>query len=714
MFCQKLDIAFDHLHEANFDHRCGINCDKIESEIFLNNSAKIDPEILTMKGYETLIEKLQEMDGVKVDTKSVSGVTLKAKTFPQLIDVYKKIDDFVNERGDFTKTTDSSTSAVSQSGSGGARPKQPMQTPTTKAKTEEFPDKTVDQIQYEAIKNLIENKLLERFCTTQQKTDDKVKICFIPPSHHPNKDFEDVYQKVIGLIRFDIPLLSSDLGKAKHAAQKISEEFQDVFCKCCHDKLVIIGDNRDVTDAAKNKANVYLGKVKTTNRRQRQFTTNRDVGESSHSLTDDVLSTYEHIAGSLDFPGNLLTVKVYKTDITKLNVDVVVNAANGKLDHNDGVASYIAKAAGDDLVRESRDYIKKYGNISVTKLAVTSAGRMPCKKVFHAVGPNWLDYNDGEKHICLEHLLKTILRCLCAARDRNMTSIAIPSISSAIYAVPKEHCAEMYVRAANSFDQCVQGGSLKEVHFVDVNTEMVDLIQKTFSKEWKKTINEETIKNDQMIINDMLGYFSAQPKSGNKLAVLTSKLNHSGSELSVHASSTKHTSDNEVTVSTSKLNSGSELSRIGTPQKSDTKVHESTTMAVSESELSASSNKLPHILVSCGNITHANTDAIVCWQDVKLSGKFMVAKAVAQVAGDDYRKALKSSTVNGVVYGIVFHTTGGNLKPMVIHAVVSEDLSSEADLEEIVDFKKIVSKILNVAHALELSSVGFPVLMTRK
>ncbi|XP_041361405.1 YTH domain-containing family protein 2-like [Gigantopelta aegis] len=251
-------------------------------------------------------------------------------------------------------------------------------------------------------------------------------------------------------------------------------------------------------------------KPKPINQLGKQCTENQYASENSetlHSFGYETLS-YERTTGSLDFKGNLLTVKVYIADITKLKVDVVVNAANGQLDYG-SVANYIAQAAGDDL--ESEDYIQKHGDVPVTNLAVTGAGRLPCKSVFHAVWPTWYDYSEEEKHVCLEDLLKTIFRCLCAARDLNMTSIAIPPIGSVISGVPKVYCAEMYVRAVRGFDLYVQGGSLKEVHFVDENTEMVDLIQKSFRKEWKKSVSEETAMNDQMIINEMLGSFSVQP-----------------------------------------------------------------------------------------------------------------------------------------------------------------------------------------------------------
>ena len=371
------------------------------------------------------------MNGVEVERKTPSSVTVKTKTFPQLKGVYEMLDDFENDCGEFDKKTTGSESAISPTGFGGARPKQPAPISTAstqKAQTKQFPDITIDQIQYEAIKNLIDNKLLERLCTTQQMTD-KIKICFMLDSTDHNSKFEDLYQKIVGLIRYDLDISSSDLEKGKTIAQDISKEFSGVFCKCCSDKLVIIGDNRDVTDRAKNKANVKLKKVKPSGRSQRHFTINKDNGDRSLSITDNV-SPSKQSTESLDFQGNRVTVKVYNTDITKLKIDVVVNAANGQLEHYGGVAYFIAKAAGDDLNRECHEIIKKHDRIPVSNLAVTSAGRMPCKKVFHAVGPSWHNYSENQKNICLQDLLKTILRCLCAARDLNMTSIAIPSISS--------------------------------------------------------------------------------------------------------------------------------------------------------------------------------------------------------------------------------------------------------------------------------------------
>ena len=122
---------------------------------------------------------------------------------------------------------------------------------------------------------------------------------------------------------------------------------------------------------------------------------------------------------------------VYVGDITAVNVDVIVNAANGYLKHGGGVAGAIAKAAGEKLVTESQAYISKHGALKVTNVAVTSSGKLPCQKVLHAVGPKWTDYLERDRAKQCEMLLKqTVLNCLKLASEFGFSSIAFPAISS--------------------------------------------------------------------------------------------------------------------------------------------------------------------------------------------------------------------------------------------------------------------------------------------
>ena len=112
-----------------------------------------------------------------------------------------------------------------------------------------------------------------------------------------------------------------------------------------------------------------------------------------------------------------------------MSVDAIVNGANEHLSHGGGVARAIAAKAGSSLRHEGDRIVHTKGPIPVTGLVTTTAGNLPCKKVFHAVGPQWVDYL-GKQDQCLEDLCRTVLRCLCEARNQGLASIAIPSISA--------------------------------------------------------------------------------------------------------------------------------------------------------------------------------------------------------------------------------------------------------------------------------------------
>ena len=119
---------------------------------------------------------------------------------------------------------------------------------------------------------------------------------------------------------------------------------------------------------------------------------------------------------------------MYKTDITKLPVDAIVNAANEKRCHAGGVAAIIARAVSFSPEDEGNDYVRRHGPLKVTEVAVTTGGSLPCKKVLHAVGPHWFDYMDKKE--CRQRLVDTVYNCLLKADSLGFTSVALPSLSS--------------------------------------------------------------------------------------------------------------------------------------------------------------------------------------------------------------------------------------------------------------------------------------------
>lgn len=126
-------------------------------------------------------------------------------------------------------------------------------------------------------------------------------------------------------------------------------------------------------------------------------------------------------------------VELVKGDITRQEVDVIVNAANPDLAHGGGVAAAIARAAGPDLRRESAEHPR----VAVGGIGVTTAGALPARWVVHAVGPVWSGGGSGESEL----LTSAYRSALAAATDLGARSIAFPSISTGIFGYPIHEAA---------------------------------------------------------------------------------------------------------------------------------------------------------------------------------------------------------------------------------------------------------------------------------
>lgn len=149
-------------------------------------------------------------------------------------------------------------------------------------------------------------------------------------------------------------------------------------------------------------------------------------------------------------------VTLVKGDITKLNVDAIVNAANSALLGGGGVDGAIHRAGGPTIMEECR----KIGNCPTGKAVITSAGNMPAKYVIHTVGPIWSGGNNHE-----EELLKSAYKnSLNLALEYGIKSIAFPNISTGVYGFPKEKAAKIAIETTMNFLQSEE--SEIEVMFV--------------------------------------------------------------------------------------------------------------------------------------------------------------------------------------------------------------------------------------------------------
>jgi O-acetyl-ADP-ribose deacetylase (regulator of RNase III) len=136
-------------------------------------------------------------------------------------------------------------------------------------------------------------------------------------------------------------------------------------------------------------------------------------------------------------------IEVVEGDITKQAVDAIVNAANTTLLGGGGVDGAIHRAAGPELLAESRTL----GGCATGQAKITRGHRLAAKWVIHTVGPVWRNGRHGE-----EELLASCYRsCFALAEQQGIRTIAFPSISTGAYGFPMERAARIAVRETKKF-----------------------------------------------------------------------------------------------------------------------------------------------------------------------------------------------------------------------------------------------------------------------
>ncbi len=140
-------------------------------------------------------------------------------------------------------------------------------------------------------------------------------------------------------------------------------------------------------------------------------------------------------------------------DITEMQTDAIVNAANARLILGSGVAGAIKRKGGPEIQQECN----KIGGTFVGASAITGAGSLKAKHVIHAVGPQMGEGNEDQK------LKNATLNSLKLADENNLTSISFPAISTGVFGFPIRRCAEIMLKTTIDYLKGKTG--LKKVVF---------------------------------------------------------------------------------------------------------------------------------------------------------------------------------------------------------------------------------------------------------
>ena len=167
-------------------------------------------------------------------------------------------------------------------------------------------------------------------------------------------------------------------------------------------------------------------------------------------------------------------LQLVQGDITQMQTDAIVNAANAQLVLGGGVAGAIRRKGGPEIQAECNNI----GGTFVGGAVITTGGKLKAKYVIHAVGPRMGQGNEDEK------LKNSTVNSLKLADEKNLKSIAFPAISTGVFRFPVERCAEIMLQV--TIDYLKGKTNLAKVVFCLFDKATYEVFEKQLKEEISK------------------------------------------------------------------------------------------------------------------------------------------------------------------------------------------------------------------------------------
>jgi O-acetyl-ADP-ribose deacetylase (regulator of RNase III) len=168
-------------------------------------------------------------------------------------------------------------------------------------------------------------------------------------------------------------------------------------------------------------------------------------------------------------------IEIIKGDITRVQVDAIVNAANSSLMGGGGVDGAIHRVGGPQILEDCKKIVARQGGCKTGEAVITTAGNLPAKYVIHTVGPIWNGGRNKEPYL----LANCYRNALQLAVENNCKTIAFPNISTGVYRFPKEEAARIAMQTV--FEFLRDHNSIGKVIFVCFDDENFQLMQQQLS-----------------------------------------------------------------------------------------------------------------------------------------------------------------------------------------------------------------------------------------